>query len=121
MPDRRFFADLPSGHRSDWGEAFATALRAELDEMNPVGVSTSARVWRGGTLELLIKGSGGEQIEISCGEDEAIVRHGGQTQRFQNRAGVHRWRPDPGHDWIPEAVDFVVRIVREWAPSPESL
>lgn len=121
VPEGRFFADLPSDHRSDWGEALATALSAQFNEMRLVDVSTSARTGRGGSLELVIRGAGGDLIEISCGEDEAIVRQGGQTQEFQNRAGVPRWRSDPGHDWLPEAVNLVVGIVRGWPTKSESL
>lgn len=88
--------------------------------MSPRDVETFASTGHGGSLELAIDGSAGRRIEISCGEDQAIIRHGGDSRTFENRAGGPRWRPDPGHNWIPEAVALVMKTVGGWSSEPKS-
>jgi hypothetical protein len=120
VPGRRFFDDVPKDHRSDWGEALANALGAELERLSPTGVTTSARSGRAGLLDLHIAGPGAQKIEIRCLEDEATVSHRGERRDFSTSTGVARWRPDPGRDWIPDAVDHVIGIIRGWSEEPPS-
>jgi len=97
-----FFGEIPSDHRSDWGEALARALGAALDRLRPSGTTGSIARTRGGSLLIVVtSGDGEHQIEIDCLGDAAEVRSEGETKAF-------------GHNWIPELVEHVMQRVSRW-------
>jgi hypothetical protein len=105
-----FFGGAFPEHRTDWGEAFARAIGAALDERDPRGVTTIVETTRGGALVLRISGPDrADAIRIDCWEDEARITAGGQTSNFTLGVG-----PQPV-SWIPEAVEFVMDRIDEWS------
>jgi hypothetical protein len=110
---------IPEEHRTDWGEAAARALRDALDQLNPAGVTASITKASGGGLRVVVNGATKEQrVRIVFWEDEAVVRSEDEKRKFKCVSPDHRWwhlGGDPGHDWIPELVEYVVERVARWS------
>jgi hypothetical protein len=102
---------VPSEHRTDWGEAFASALEVHLQELQPPNLDrerTGTFAESGGRLIVrLTNVSSGEAVEIRIWEDEAEVRWRNSSERF---ALVDD--PDPP-SWIPTAVEYVGRLLAD--------
>jgi hypothetical protein len=102
---------VPTGHRTDWGEAFAEGLESRLQELQPKNVDrerTGTFRTRGGLLIVrVVNATSGEIIETRIWEDEADVRWRGAAREFR----LPR-RPDPP-SWIPDAVAFVEATITD--------
>jgi hypothetical protein len=106
-----FVLPVPSGHRTDWGEAFASAIEARLQELQPQHLDrdrTGTFAQSGGRLLVrLTNSASGEAIDASVWEDEAEVRWRDSARRFTLGSA-----PDPP-SWIPDAVAHVERLMAD--------
>jgi hypothetical protein len=104
-----YILPVPTGHRTDWGEAFAEALEARLQELQPQHVDrerTGTSRDRDGSLVVRVaNATSGEVIETRVWEDEAEVRWRSDVRQFRLAS-----QPNPP-SWIPDAVDFVGHLV----------